>query len=242
MASIFISDLHLEEKKPDITQAFLRFLDEACASIEHLYILGDFFEVWVGDDYQDGLTDLIISKLRAICDSGVKLHLMHGNRDFLLGEAFCEKTGATLLPDPYVLVSEQKDENILLMHGDSLCTDDVQYMAVRPLLRDKAFIADFLNKTMEERQQFARQLRNESTSANQDKTDEIMDVNEAEVIKLMEEHKVSTLLHGHTHRPKVHQVSLKDRQGQRIVMSDWDDQIFYARLDDSGLHLLRFEP
>ena len=239
MTSLIISDLHLEDKKPEITQAFLRFLDEKCSSAESLYILGDFFEVWIGDDVSNPLIEQIITRLKSLAQSGCKLYLMHGNRDFLLGEAFANACQLKLLNDPYLI--QHQGENVVLMHGDSLCTDDSDYMAMRPILRDKAFIANFLEKSIDERMVFAQQLRSESTSANQEKSYDIMDVNQAEVIRVLESHQSQILIHGHTHRPKVHALEANNQSAQRFVMSDWDNDIFYVELSEQGIALKQFK-
>lgn len=217
MTDIFISDLHLDESRPDITAGFLHFLDKGLDGATALYILGDFFEVWLGDDHDTTFNQTIIQALKAL---DLPIYIMHGNRDFLLGAAFCSQIGATLLPDPSII--EFNGEKVLLMHGDSLCTSDTEYMKVRVLLRNEAFQADFLTKSIPERQAFADQARGESKAHTRETAADIMDVTESEVVKIMLESRVSTLIHGHTHRPATHRVDLGGKQeGKRIVLGDW---------------------
>ncbi|MFT5012068.1 MAG: UDP-2,3-diacylglucosamine hydrolase [Patiriisocius sp.] len=236
MTDILISDLHLDQSRPEITAGFLHFLGNGLVDATALYILGDFFEVWLGDDHDTAFNQKIIQALEAV---DIPIYFMHGNRDFLLGTAFCSQIGATLLPDPSIL--ELNGEKVLLMHGDSLCTSDTEYMKVRVLLRNEAFQADFLTKSIPERQAFADQARGESKAHTRETAADIMDVTESEVIRVMLDSGVRTLIHGHTHRPATHKVDLGDnRQGQRIVLGDWGSHGWQIHGVDGKFELTSF--
>lgn len=224
-----ISDLHLEESRPDITQAFLGFMDDIEPKAEALYILGDFFESWIGDDEDTELQLLIKRRLRAFSDQGKQLYFMHGNRDFLIGELFAKQTGATILPDPSIV--EFNGEKVLLMHGDSLCTGDTGYMKFRQTIRNPSFLEPFLKRSLEERRITAQQLRAMSQANNQNKSMEIMDVTPEEVLQEMSKHQVQTLIHGHTHRPNIHSLFVNEAPGKRIVLGDWDKTLWYIEID-----------
>jgi UDP-2,3-diacylglucosamine hydrolase len=231
-----ISDLHLEEKRPDITRAFFSFLDQIHNQASRLYILGDFFEAWIGDDERTPLQEEVKARLAEFTKSGIQLYFMHGNRDFLVGETFAKETGAKILPDPSIV--ELAGEKVLLMHGDSLCTQDTAYMKFRAMIRNPAFLKTFIARPIEDRKTTARQLREMSQANNQGKSMEIMDVTPEEVIKEMSEHKVSTMIHGHTHRPMVHELRLNQQPAQRIVLGDWDQKIwFITASEESGIKL-----
>lgn len=236
MSEVFISDLHLSEAEPEITKGFLEFLGKKLEGASSLYILGDFFELWVGDDHESEFNQTIIQALAGV---ELPIYIMHGNRDFLLGQAFCEAIGAELLPDPTVI--ELSGEPVLLMHGDSLCTEDVEYMQVRGMLRSEAFQADFLSKPIPERIAFAEGARKQSQAHTRETAADIMDVTPSEVVRVMEEHGVKTLIHGHTHRPAEHQVTLASGAGRRIVLGDWNKTgAWEVRADESGAALSEF--
>ena len=238
MAVYFISDLHLEPGRPAMARGFVDFLSQL-KDADALYILGDFFEVWMGDDYEDDFVSQIRQALKTLSASGCRLFLMHGNRDFLLGQTFCQQTGATLLDDPSLI--DLYGEKILLMHGDSLCTRDVEYMKIREMFRNPQWQQDFLSKPLAERMAFARHVRNESQSGQQMKSAEITDVTAAEVQKVMDENGVSTLIHGHTHRPADHQWQKDGHACRRIVLGDWSDSHgWMIRADDNGTVLSEF--
>jgi UDP-2,3-diacylglucosamine hydrolase len=205
VTTLFISDLHLEESRPDITEAFLGFLDGTASGVDQLYILGDFFEAWIGDDERTPLQEQIAAALRKLRGSGTEIFLMHGNRDFLIGQDFCDRAGATLLDDPTVI--NLHGTPTLLMHGDSLCTADVEYQKFRANMRNPQWQQMILQRPLEDRQQMARQLREISMAKNQGKEEFIMDVTPEEVVKDMEAHGVQRLIHGHTHRPAVHELT-----------------------------------
>lgn len=230
MTTRFISDLHLEESRPDITDAFLAFLNDKAMGIEALYILGDFFEAWIGDDERTPLQNRIAEALREVSNSGTALYLMHGNRDFLIGEDFCNRCGATLLPDPVVV--NLYGTPTLLMHGDSLCTADQEYQKFRANMRNQQWQQMFLQRSLADRQMVARQLREISMAKNQGKAETIMDVTPEEVVREMESHGVQRLIHGHTHRPAIHELTANGRPARRIVLGDWDTHVWW--LDVTG--------
>jgi UDP-2,3-diacylglucosamine hydrolase len=222
---MFISDLHLDASRPHITRAFYHFLASEGHQAESLYILGDLFELWVGDDDDSHLAREVQSELRALADSGTKLYFMHGNRDFLVGERFAEEAGASLLGDPHGL--EIGGEQIILMHGDLLCTGDREYQAFRQQVRHPAWMNAVLAKPLHERRALGRQIRAQSQSMNSRKPEDIMDVTPAEVEVVMQQHGASKLIHGHTHRPARHPMG----SGERIVLGDWEEKAWCLRYD-----------
>lgn len=225
MTTLFISDLHLEESRPDITEAFLGFLDGKASGVDQLYILGDFFEAWIGDDERTPLQEQIATALRKLRDSGTRIFLMHGNRDFLIGQDFCDRAGATLLDDPTVI--DLYGTPTLLMHGDSLCTADVEYQKFRANMRNPQMQKMMLARPLEDRQQMARQLRQMSMAKNQGKAEDIMDVTPEEVVKELEHHGVQLMIHGHTHRPAIHDLEANGEPARRIVLGDWDTHVWW---------------
>jgi UDP-2,3-diacylglucosamine hydrolase len=236
MERIFISDLHLDANRENLTLAFTQFLSERCQTIDELYILGDFFELWLGDDDHSVLNRGVIEALSSLpCD----VFIMHGNRDFLIGEAFCDAAGAKMLPDPHPIILG--NQPALLMHGDSLCTRDEEYMKARNLLRSAAFQRDFLSKQMPERKILAEQIRGKSQKVSREKAEEIMDVTPEEVIKVMDQAKASVLVHGHTHRPAVHEVDLHFGAGTRYVLGDWHTSMQFLKATDSDLELVKYD-
>ena len=235
MTTLFISDLHLEADRPEIGEQFLDFLDGEAAEADALYILGDFFEYWVGDDDPDEYYASIKRSLRAFTDSGVPVYFMHGNRDFMIGEAFAAETGVTLLPDPCPL--ELYGKSVLLSHGDALCTDDVEYQQVRAMTRNPEWQATMLAKPVEERIAIAQQARSQSQERNKTLSESIMDVNSDAVKQTIAEHGVEILLHGHTHRPAIHGIEVNDRIAKRVVLGDWYDQGSVLRWDEDGMDL-----
>ena len=233
--TLFISDLHLDPSRPDIQQALLSFLSNQAQECGALYILGDFFEVWLGDDDSQPSVDAIILALKAL---PCPVFIMHGNRDFLLGEQFCAQTGATLLNDPTTI--DLHGTKTLLMHGDSLCTEDIAYMQVRGQLRSPAFKADFLSKSLADRAAFAAQARQQSQAHTQSTDMGIMDVTPSEVARVMAEAGVLRLIHGHTHRPARHSLLVEGESAERIVLGDWDQLGWFIQADAAGLRLESF--
>ena len=236
---LLISDLHLEEQRPDISRAFLRFIETRARQAEALYILGDFFEVWVGDDGMTPFQHQIARALHALSESGTRIYLMHGNRDFMIGQAFCREAGCTLLSDPHIALLG--GERVLLMHGDSLCTLDKSYMRMRRLLRNPLSLLILRNLPLARRQKIAAKLRSTSRQETRMKASDIIDVTPDEVLKVMRKHGVRTLIHGHTHRPASHSLQIDGEPAQRIVLGDWDRQGWALQVDASGFHQAPFE-
>ena len=226
MRTLLIADLHLSEHTPEITQGFVDYVSTTASGAEALYILGDLFDAWIGDDllaFPHPMAEVatrVVKALAALAESGTAVYLMHGNRDFLIGERFINACRASLLPDAQE--SELHGIPVVLMHGDSLCTRDEAYMAFRQQSRDPQWQAQMLALPLEQRLELAKSLRQQSDSANADKADDIMDVTSSEVIRVMAEHGVTTLIHGHTHRPKVHDMTVEDIPAKRYVLGDWD--------------------
>lgn len=235
MSVHFISDLHLQPDRPAMTAIFLRYLAGAARDAESLYILGDLFEYWIGDDASLAENPSVIEALHAVSAAGVALYYMHGNRDFLIGDGFAAATGAQLLPDPTVI--DLYGTATLLMHGDTLCTDDTRYQTFRAQIRDPENQKRFLALPVAQRRQIATGLRQASRADQTQKTMEIMDVNALAVEQAMREHGVSRLIHGHTHRPAVHDLEVDDHPARRIVLSDWhDDRGSVLVCDETGCH------
>jgi len=235
MKRIFISDLHLDKKEPRLREAFEIFLAGECRDADQLYILGDLFEAWIGDDDSGKHSTDVINLLSGL---SCELFLMHGNRDFLIGDRFCEATRATLLQDPSLI--SIGDENVLLMHGDSLCTLDTGYQHVRQVLRSEAFQSDFLKKTISEREHITQQMRGQSKKHTSTMKEEIMDVTPEEVVRTMNEKKATKLIHGHTHRPAVHEHQLENVIGHRYVLGDWRPSTRYLSVEGSDFQLKEF--
>lgn len=235
MTTLFVSDLHLDDSRPGITRLFLDFLAGEARRAEALYVLGDLFEAWVGDDDPGEPGASVCAALKALADGGVPVFLMRGNRDFLFGQAMAERCGATLLPDPCVV--DLHGRPTLLMHGDLLCSDDTAYQAFRRQVRDPAWQAPFLAQPLEARQAFAARARAASREHQQGVSETITDVNPATVADVMARHGVDRLVHGHTHRPAIHSIVVQDRPATRIVLGDWYDQGSVLRVDADGLRL-----
>jgi len=212
---LFISDCHLDSGRPQIAQALTDFLQTRAAGARRLYILGDLFEVWLGDDDPTHSQTEVIDALRQLASS-CDVYFMAGNRDFLLGEAFASHVGMTLLEEPLLLQLGQS--RVALLHGDSLCTDDHDYQAFRSMVRDPNWIAVFLAKPLAQRQRIATQLRSDSVAAMSKKSSEIMDVNARAVEECFNENRVDVIIHGHTHRPATHHY---EANLTRIVLGDW---------------------
>lgn len=233
-----ISDLHLSPERTDIYNAFRLFLEAEASHASALFILGDFFNVWIGDDDNGGLPDAVLGLLNTLTGSGTQLYLMHGNRDFLLGREFCHACNATLLAEPYLLSCFNSE--YLLMHGDSLCTLDSDYMAFRRLVRDPAWQAEFLVRPLADRRAFADEARARSKAMSSNKPEDIMDVTPSEVVRVMKESGATTLVHGHTHRPTIHNVDLGNTRGKRIVLGDWDRLGWYLEITPGNYRLVNF--
>jgi UDP-2,3-diacylglucosamine hydrolase len=231
---LFISDLHLSGDRPETVQLFLDFLSHRAIQADHLYILGDLFDVWIGDDDDQPPIGKITEALKSLSASGTHLNLMHGNRDFLIGEAFCQRCGAVLLTDPTVL--NLFGTTTLLMHGDLLCTDDQAYQAFRQQVRSTSFIEQFTAMPLETRRSEARSYREKSGEANAAKSEEIMDVNQEAVESYLREHAAERLIHGHTHRPADHRITVDGKEKSRHVLGDWHgDHAEIISLNDAGI-------
>jgi len=235
MTILFISDLHLEAERPEIGEQFQSFLEGEATGAEALYILGDLFEYWVGDDDPNPHYAVMKQAIRQLVDRGVPVWFMHGNRDFMIGEQFAEETGVTILDDPEPI--ELHGQKVLLSHGDSLCTDDKHYQQMRLMTRRPDWQAMMRAKLIEERIAIAETARQESQEYNAGLDDDIMDVNQDTVVDTFREYGVDILLHGHTHRPAVHEVDLEVRTGKRIVLGDWYEQGSVVRWDENGPRL-----
>jgi len=240
MATLFISDLHLDPARPEITRLFGEFIEGEARHADALYILGDLFEAWVGDDDPSETGAFVAGKLKALSDSGVPVYFMHGNRDFLLGEDYARRAGMILLPDPSIV--ELYGKPVLLMHGDLLCTDDTAYQQFRTQTRDPAWQAQFLSQPLPARLAFAQQARAASQARQGELRDAgtmetITDVSPDSVTGTFARHGVDTLIHGHTHRPAVHELDVGGKACRRIVLGDWYTQGSVLRVDASGASL-----
>lgn len=236
MTTLFISDLHLSAERPAITESFLRFLRGEAARSRALYILGDLFEYWIGDEACAAPENApVVGALRDLTDAGIPVFFMHGNRDFLVGVGFAQATGTTLLPEAVVV--DLYGKPTLLLHGDTLCTDDVEYQRFRHFIRDPARISDFLSKTIPERLAMVRSYREMSKMATGSKAAEIMDVNADTVVTTLRAYGVHQLIHGHTHRPATHELTVDGQRAERIVLGDWYEQGSVLRCDAQGCRL-----
>jgi len=222
MRTLFISDLHLDDSRPQITALFLDFLARDTRDASALYILGDLFEAWIGDDAPSAVGDQVAAGLADLRARGVPSFFIHGNRDFLVGDAFARRARMTLLPDPSLI--DIDGEPVLLMHGDTLCIDDAKYQAFRRETRSPEWQRKFLALPVAERMRFAEQARAESRRYTRSADSALMDVNAGEVDRTLAQHGVRHLVHGHTHRPNVHRWTREDAELERIVLGDWYDQ------------------
>jgi UDP-2,3-diacylglucosamine hydrolase len=230
----------LQDDRPDLTAALIEFLADNRGRTSELYILGDLFELWIGDDLESALADTIASHLLAFSAAGSQVYLMHGNRDFLLGKDFAARCGGQLIHEPYTINSSQGP--ITLLHGDVLCTDDVDYQQFRTLVRSPAWQREFLSKSQAQRLAFAAQARDQSRQSTAAKSAVIMDVNSTAVLDFMSANAAVTILHGHTHRPGVHEMRSPEDNSkwQRIVLGDWNSQGWYVEISELGLKLNHF--
>ncbi len=234
MSACFISDLHLHPSRPAISRCCIDFLATLKAD-EQLYILGDLFEAWVGDDHPEPTYEPVKEALLACTTAGTQVFVLHGNRDFLLGERFAAETGCRLIEDPTVI--ELCGRRTLLMHGDSLCTDDRDYQALRARLRHPQWQQQALSLPLDARLRFARQAREMSTLATAERGEQLLDVNPGEVLRVLERHNAELLIHGHTHRPGIHRLRHGGRDLQRVVLGDWYEQGSVLRVAPGQLEL-----
>lgn len=241
MTTWFISDLHLDARRPALFTLLLDLLQQVSGQADALYILGDFFEYWVGDDALDAPQMAafrpVVQALRQVSDSGVPVYFQHGNRDFLVGDAFAAMTGCELLPEQHRI--DLYGEPALLLHGDSLCTDDTAYMQTRQLLRSPSWQQQFLALPLEERIRQAEAMRAQSREAMQSMDEMILDVNQQAVEATLRTADVALMIHGHTHRPATHNFLLDGQPAQRIVLGDWHETRFsYLRAESGNLKLI----
>jgi UDP-2,3-diacylglucosamine hydrolase len=235
VAILFISDLHIDARHPEITGQFIDFVNAEARSADALYILGDLFESWVGDDAPDAAQTAAIRAIRSLTSQGIPCFVMHGNRDFLLGPEFCEHSGAKILPDPLILTLY--GEPVLAMHGDALCTDDRAYQRLRATVRDVAWQRSFLRLSIAQRRALAGAAREGSQAHTAALEYAVADVNPESVAMAMRAAGAATLLHGHTHRPAIHPFSVDGRACTRIVLGDWYTQGSVLTWDASGPEL-----
>jgi len=235
VATLFISDLHIDASRPQICEQFLSFLETDARDAEALYILGDLFESWVGDDAADPAQTAAIAGLRSLTDHGIPCFVMHGNRDFLLAAQFCRMSGAALLPDP--LIVTLYGEPVLVMHGDALCTDDHAYQRLRATVREADWQRQFLALSIVSRRALAGAARVGSQAHTAAVEYAITDVNTDSVAMALRTAGTATLLHGHTHRPAIHALQVDGRPCTRIVLGDWYDQGSVLRWDHNGPEL-----
>jgi UDP-2,3-diacylglucosamine hydrolase len=232
MIKLFISDLHLEESRPDITSIFFKFLQKEAFQADALYIMGDFFEVWIGDDDLSDFNISVVHSLRAAVQKGLPIYFMHGNRDFLIGKKFLQASGCQMLPDEYCV--DLAGQPTLLMHGDSLCTEDLAYLKFRKKSRLWLFQQLFLMKKLATRKKIAENMREKSKAYTSTAPEKIMDVTQSEVIRVMGKHNVQHLIHGHTHRPAVHQFELNNKKATRTVLAPWHEHGSILICNDNG--------
>lgn len=237
MTTLFIADLHLDPERPEITRLFGDFLDAEAGQADALYILGDLFESWVGDDDPSEAGAFVAAKLAALASSGVPVFFMHGNRDFMLGRDYAAKAGMRLLPDPTVI--ELYGKPVLLMHGDLLCTDDVEYQKVRAQVRNPDWRAHMLSQPLQARLAFAQQARAASLARQGEMKhagtmESITDASPATVEETLRRFGIDTLIHGHTHRPAIHDLDIDGRAHRRIVLGDWYEQGSVLRAHADG--------
>ena len=232
---LFASDIHLSAHRPAAVAAFVEFLAGPVRRADRLYLLGDVFDLWLGDDDDRAPHPEIEAALADAVSAGVPVDLMRGNHDFLLGDAFAERTGCRLIDEPHVI--DATDERTVLLHGDTLCTRDVEYQAFRRYARDPANQRAFLARPMEERVLEAAKVRATSNSRTRLKPEDIMDVTGDEVVRVLSECGATRMIHGHTHRPAVHEIDLATGRAVRVVLGDWYDRGTVLAWDEAGCRL-----
>jgi len=237
--TLFISDLHLSADHAQSTAAFKFFIGSLTSQTKALYILGDLFEYWAGDDdLHDPFHTQVINALHGLARNGTQIYLMRGNRDLLMGTALADAAGAILLDDPTLL--DLYGMSTLLSHGDTLCIDDIEYQKFRAQTHDVRFQQDFLAQPLADRKKYIEQLRIQSNAAKQNKDSAIMDVNDSAVATLLRENNYPRLIHGHTHRPNRHEHLVDGHICERWVLSDWDQQASALRCDAQGCKAIKY--
>lgn len=232
----FIADLHLAQNRPDITACFLRFLENDAPQAQHLYILGDLFEAWIGDDDDSPFLTTIAEALTALSALGTTIYYIHGNRDFLLGQRFAKKSAMILLPE--VDLIDLYGKSTVIMHGDTLCTRDVGYQKFRKKSRSWWWQAIIKSLPLFVRKKIADDYRKKSAAATSEKSQEIMDVTTSEVVKCLEGYHSQLLIHGHTHRPAVHDLTANNQDATRIVLGDWYEQGAWLKVTPTSIQLM----
>lgn len=238
MDALFISDLHLQDSRPELTEGFLRFCELWGVQTKKLYILGDLFEVWIGDDVETATSIAVRDALSRLANRGVQIAFMAGNRDFLVGSDYAKNARMQILADG--TVEKISTQQVLLSHGDIYCTQDVEYQNFRKTMRDPRWISAFLQRPVTVRQQMAQALRKESISQGKEKQQYLMDVSNDAILDAFEKSKTRLLIHGHTHRPAVHTHFLKGVSCKRIVLGDWSDVGWMATIEGASSQLLKF--
>ena len=236
--SYFIADLHLTENRPDITAAFFDFLDNKIINddVDALYILGDFFEVWVGDDYQTDLSKSVAARLGLVSESGTEVFFIHGNRDFIMREGYAKSASMTLLPEQVVI--DLYGTPTVILHGDEMCTQDVEYQKFRKKSRGWWWPKLMLAMPLWYRKKIARNAREKSKQSQAGKALEILDVTEDAVLAMFKKHQVANMIHGHTHRPNVHHYRVNNKTLTRTVLGDWYEQGSYLRVTPANQELI----
>ena len=236
MTTYFISDLHLERIESSITNIFTAFLDDLNQN-DSLYILGDLFESWIGDDNVSELSQYISDRLLMLSERDISVAIMHGNRDFLIGEDFCKASSIKLINDPRIIEIDTK--KVMLTHGDELCTDDSEYQAFRSVVRNPLWQKDFLNFPISKREKIAGEAKDASKDSKDNKAMEIMDVNTDAVLKAFNDHDIEIMIHGHTHRPNIHKVSNEGKNLTRYVLGDWNkNSAIILKWDEAEVELM----
>lgn len=238
MATLFIGDLHLSEQEPAITAGFLRFLREEAAQADALYILGDLFDAWIGDDDPQPLHHTVAAALLTLHKQGVPCYFVHGNRDFLLGKRFARQSGMTLLPEENCIALYGRE--YLVLHGDTLCTDDAAYQRFRRRVHNPLIQRLFLWLPLKFRLRIAARMRSASQQANQIKSFDIMDVNPQQVAERLRHFQVNTMIHGHTHRPAIHTLTVDGETAQRAVLGAWHEEGSFIKVTPDGVSLHAF--
>ena len=241
MRTLIVSDLHLQAKRPELTTLAISLFEHVADDCDQLFILGDLFEYWIGDDACDNIATELAGHLRSLTERNVKLFFMHGNRDFLLGEDYVQDIGGTLLRED-IFTASLGGVSTMLMHGDTLCTDDTQYQFYRRMVRNPDWQTDFLAKTVSEREATARMIRSTSKArGNRQHREGIADINEETLADTVGDHDVERVIHGHTHRPAAHSHMIESKSVERLVLGDWHtDHAIVAICDDNRCDLVKW--